>query len=104
MPSPSTTVRCALSRSRTPSSKKDIRVSEEDGALNYAKMVGLIPMPSRLEHRLGYHRGRANNHVIDWLSWKVHPGYTITQLIGNLPLAYAVALSLAKPIVRYDGP
>ncbi len=79
-------------------------MTEEDGNLNYLKMVGSIPMPSRLEHELGYHRGPANNHIVDYLSWKLHPGYTLTMLMGNLPLAYAVARSIAKPPMHYTGP
>ncbi len=41
-----------------------------------------------------------NQHIIDYLSWKLHPGYTLTMLMGNLPLAYAVARSIAKPAAQ----
>lgn len=79
-------------------------MSEEDGELNYAKMVGCIPLPSRLDHIMGRERGMAVNHIVDYLSWKLHPGYTLTMLMGNPALAYVVARSIAKPVTQYTGP
>lgn len=38
-----------------------------------------------------------NLHILDWLSWQLHPGWTITQALCNPPLAYCVAMSIAKP-------
>lgn len=72
-------------------------MSDEDSELNYAKIAGCLPMPSRLDHIMGKYRGAANLHVLDYLSWQLHPGWTITQAMGNPALAYCVAMSIAKP-------
>jgi len=37
-----------------------------------------------------------NQHIIDWLSWQLHPGASLTQMMGNFPLAYSMAMKLAK--------
>jgi hypothetical protein len=74
-------------------------MSEETDSLNYLRIVGSIPMPSQLERREAY-----NLHVLDYLSWQFHPGWTITQAMGNPALAYCVAMSIAKPAHLYTGP
>ncbi len=43
-------------------------------------------------------------HILDYLSWLLHPGWTITQALGNPALAYCVAMLIAKPRNLYTGP
>lgn len=48
-------------------------------------------------HGKGSVRDPYNLHILDYLSWQLHPGWTITQATNNFALAYTVAMSIAKP-------
>lgn len=45
-----------------------------------------------------------NLHIIDYLSWQLHPGWTLTQAMSNPARAYSVAMSIVKPLHLYTGP
>lgn len=59
-------------------------MSDEDGSLNYMRISGSVPMPSRLERR------PATAHIVDYYSAKLHHGKSLTQICVETRAAFGL--------------
>jgi hypothetical protein len=59
-------------------------MSEETDSLNYRRMVGSIPIPSQLE------RTPPNEHIMDYLSAKLHHGQSLRQICVKTRAAFGL--------------
>ena len=39
-----------------------------------------------------------SQHILDWLSWQLHPGATLTQLIADPSLVTRIAVRASRPV------